>query len=158
MMDIRYLGDPVLRTPADPVRDFGPALRTLVDRMFQAMYAADGVGLAAPQVGVGLRLFVYDVQDGRPGMVANPVLTVDDPAEQLDEEGCLSIPGHQYPTARPTAVAVTGQDTNGDAITVRGRDYLARCLQHETDHLDGRLYIDHLAKPLRREVLLNFHP
>lgn len=151
---IRLLGDPVLRTAADPVRSYDAASRRLIDRMFAAMDAADGVGLAAPQIGVSLRVFVYDV-GGRQGHVVNPELTVDDAERLVAEEGCLSIPGHHYPTPRAAAVTVRGQDACGAPITVRGRGEVARCWQHEVDHLDGRLYIDRLDPRLRREALLN---
>ncbi|WP_242454686.1 peptide deformylase [Bailinhaonella thermotolerans] len=158
--EIRTVGDPVLRTPAEPVRDFDKELRRLIDDMFPVMYAARGVGLAAPQVGVGLRVFVYDI-NGRSGHVVNPELTVDDRAEVVEDEGCLSIPDAagerpQYaPVARAAGVTVRGLDRLGRPVEVKARGYLARCLQHETDHLDGKLFIDHLAKEERRRILLN---
>lgn len=154
-LSIRRLGDPVLRTTADPVTTFDRELRRLVDDMFAAMYEADGMGLAAPQVGVGLRLFVYDSMNGRRGAVANPELTIDDPTELVDEEGCLSVPGLNYPLGRATAATVRGLDPKGKPVEVKARGYLARCLQHETDHLDGTVYVDKLPKELRREALLS---
>lgn len=153
-LSIRRLGDPVLRTAADPVTTFDRELRRLVDDMFDAMYAADGMGLAAPQVGVGLRLFVYDNLNGRRGAVANPELTIDDAGEVVDDEGCLSVPGLKFPLGRAAGATVRGQDRRGKPVEVRARGYFARCLQHETDHLDGIVYVDKLPKDLRREAML----
>lgn len=150
---IRVLGDPVLRTSADPVRSYDSVLRRLVDTMFRAMYDADGAGLAAPQIGIGLRVFVYDV-DGQRGHLVNPEITVADPSEVVDDEGCLSVPGAYYPMPRAAAVAVRGYDADGGLVEVRGSGMLARCFQHEVDHLDGVLYIDKLPPKLRREALL----
>ena len=156
---IRMLGDPVLRSSAEPVVDFDRALRKLVKEMHQTMRKAPGVGLAAPQIGVPLRLFVYDMYDGTKGAVANPELTVLDETPVTTEEGCLSLPGHRYPLARAAAVEVRGQDLSGDLILVRptGEEddpaYFARCLQHETDHLDGTLYVDLLPRRLRAKAL-----
>jgi len=152
-------GHPVLMAPAAPVTDFGPALQRLVEDMFATMYAAPGVGLAAPQVGVGLRLFVYDCGDDKWGHVANPVLSVVQGELQEDDEGCLSAPGFFYPTARAMEATVTGQDMHGNDISVTGRGLLGRCLQHEYDHLDGRLYLDRLGgkvgRQARREIALS---
>ncbi|MFI9558413.1 peptide deformylase [Nonomuraea endophytica] len=159
MREIRVIGDPVLRTPAEPVGDFDKELRKLIDEMFQAMYAVDGVGLAGPQIGVSRRLFVYDIS-GRKGHLINPVLTVDDPAPVIDEEGCLSVPDRttgkpQYAqTPRAAGVTVEGLDRLGRPLRVKARGSLARCFQHETDHLDGKLYIDHLAKEAARKIML----
>ncbi|MFI6504654.1 peptide deformylase [Nonomuraea typhae] len=159
MREIRVIGDPVLRTPAEPVSDFDRELRKLIDEMFQAMYAVDGVGLAGPQIGVSRRLFVYDISR-RKGHVINPVLTVDDPEPVLDEEGCLSVPDRatgkpQYAaTARAAGVTVEGVDRLGRPVKIKARGSLARCFQHETDHLDGKLYIDHLAKQDARTIML----
>ncbi|MBG0832798.1 peptide deformylase [Planomonospora sp. ID67723] len=159
MRDIRVIGDPVLRTPAEPVTEFDRDLRRLLDEMFAAMYAAEGVGLAGPQIGVSKRLFVYDCSN-RKGHVINPELTVDDAAEVLDEEGCLSVPGRQTgkplyaKTPRAAGVTVSGLDRLGRPVRVRARGLLARCFQHEVDHLDGMLYVDRLAKDAARKVLL----
>ncbi len=174
---IRQVGDPVLRTRGDEVRSFDAALRQLVDDMFETMYDAPGVGLAANQIGVGLRLFVYDCgaeenADGeqgdgpvRKGVVCNPLLTelggrpAADPGEPDwtdGDEGCLSVVGLQYVTPRWSTATVTGLDLAGAPVTVRGSGLLARCLQHETDHLDGRLYLDRLvgdAKAAARRAL-----
>ncbi|GAA3118080.1 peptide deformylase [Planomonospora alba] len=159
MRDIRVIGDPVLRTPAEPVVDFDRDLRRLVDEMFTAMYAAQGVGLAGPQIGVSKRIFVYDCSN-RKGHVINPELTVDDDAEVLDEEGCLSVPSRETGkplyarTPRAAGVTVTGVDRLGRPVRVKARGMLARCFQHETDHLNGTLYVDRLAKDAARKVLL----
>ncbi|MFI6323227.1 peptide deformylase [Nonomuraea sp. NPDC050556] len=159
MREIRVIGDPVLRTPAEPVADFDRELRRLIDEMFDAMYAAQGVGLAGPQIGVSRRLFVYDCS-GRKGHVINPVLTIDDVEEVLDEEGCLSVPGKATgkplyaPTPRAAGASVTGFDRLGRPVKLKARGLLARCFQHETDHLDGTLYVDRLPKPEARKILL----
>ncbi|MEV6982201.1 peptide deformylase [Sphaerisporangium sp. NPDC051017] len=159
MREIRVIGDPVLRTPADPVTEFDRDLRRLVDEMMEAMYAADGVGLAAPQIGVSRRLFVYDAA-GRKGHVINPELTVDDADEVLDEEGCLSVPGRETGkplyarTPRAAGVSVSGFDRLGRPVRLKARGLLARCFQHEYDHLEGILYVDRLAKDAARKILL----
>ncbi|WP_433500272.1 peptide deformylase [Sphaerimonospora sp. CA-214678] len=159
MREIRSVGDPVLRTPAEPVTDFDRELRRLVDEMFSVMYAADGVGLAGPQIGVGRRLFVYDITN-RKGHLINPELTIDDPAQIVDDEGCLSVPSRETgkplyaPTARASGVTVRGFDRLGRPVAVKARGMLARCFQHEYDHLDGALYVDRLTKEERRKILL----
>ncbi|MEV0588500.1 peptide deformylase [Nonomuraea sp. NPDC050310] len=159
MRDIRTIGDPVLRTPAEPVVDFDRELRRLIDEMFEVMYAADGVGLAGPQIGVSRRLFVYDCS-GRKGHLINPALTVDDAEEVLDHEGCLSVPGRDSgkpiyaSTPRASGVTITGFDRLGRPLRIRARGLLARCFQHENDHLDGTLYLDHLPKPEARKIML----
>jgi peptide deformylase len=159
MRDIRYVGDPILRTAAEPVTDFDKELRRLIDEMFSVMYAADGVGLAGPQIGVGRRLFVYDISN-RKGHLINPELTIDDPEQVVEEEGCLSVPGKETgkplyaPTARAAGVTVRGVDKLGRPVTMKARGMLARCFQHEFDHLDGTLYVDRLGKDERRKILL----
>ncbi|MEU8203173.1 peptide deformylase [Streptosporangium sp. NPDC049046] len=159
MRDIRVVGDPVLRTPAEPITEFDRDLRRMIDEMFAVMYAAQGVGLAGPQIGVSKRIFVYDCSN-RKGHVINPELAVDDDAEVLDEEGCLSVPGRETGTPiyartpRAAGVTVSGLDRLGRPIRIRARGMLARCFQHETDHLDGRLYVDRLARDAARKVLL----
>ncbi|MGN9845326.1 peptide deformylase [Nonomuraea sp. H19] len=159
MREIRIIGDPVLRTPAEPVTDFDRELRRLIEEMFQAMYAVNGVGLAGPQIGVSRRLFVYDIS-GRKGHVINPVLTVDDPEEVDDEEGCLSVPDRQTrlpiyaPVARAAGVTVEGIDRLRRPVRIKARGSLARCFQHETEHLDGKLYVDRLPKNEARKIML----
>jgi peptide deformylase len=153
---IRFLGDPVLRTVCDPVTTFDADLKRLVDDMFVSMYDARGVGLAANQIGVSRRVFVYDCADGdgrrHVGHVINPVLRVDGELV-TDEEGCLSVPGLHFPTPRHAQATVVGVDMAGDPVHVTGTGELARCLQHETGHLDGRLYIDTLSGDARRAAL-----
>jgi peptide deformylase len=148
---IRLFGDPVLRTPAEPVRDFDAELRRLVKDLTDTMLEAPGLGLAAPQIGVGLRVFTYNVDDVI-GHLINPVLTLSDDQE-TDEEGCLSFPGLQYPTSRAHGVVATGFDMHGEPVTVQGAGQLARCVQHETDHLDGILFIDRLD-PAQRKLAM----
>jgi peptide deformylase len=158
---IRIVGDPVLHTPTRLVTEFGAGLHTLVADMFDTMAAAQGVGLAANQIGVDLRLFVYDCQDSQEvrhrGVVVNPVLetselpeTMPDPED--DWEGCLSVPGESFPTGRASWARVTGVDAEGAPVTVEGTGLLARCLQHETDHLDGTLYLNRLVGRYAREA------
>jgi peptide deformylase len=157
---ITVVGNPVLHHPCAPVEKFDDELATLIDDMFASMYAAQGVGLAANQIGVPLRVFVYDCHDDdgvqHVGHVVNPVLA-DLPADRrhLDDsaEGCLSVPGPHHELARPDYAVVTGVNLKGEPITVEGTGYFARCLQHESDHLDGRLYIDRLTKRQRKQVL-----
>ena len=148
---IRLFGDPVLRTPAEPVVDFDKELRTLVKDLQETMLDAPGVGLAAPQIGVGLRVFTYHVDDAL-GHLVNPVLDLS-AEEQEDDEGCLSFPGLAYPTKRAWSVVAKGQDMHGEPVTIEGTELLARCVQHETDHLDGVLFIDRLDKAQRKLAL-----
>ncbi|EWC59661.1 Peptide deformylase [Actinokineospora spheciospongiae] len=154
MRPIVIVGDPVLTTPTTPVTEYDDSLKTLVEDMFDTMAAANGVGLAANQIGVDLRVFVYDCPDDEGnryrGVVANPVLetsAVPDgmPDPEDDFEGCLSVPGESFPTGRAAWAKVTGTDLEGAAIEVEGTGFFARCLQHETDHLDGLLYLSRLV-------------
>jgi peptide deformylase len=152
---IRIAGDPVLHHPTERVTAFDDALRTLVEDMFETNTAANGVGLAANQIGVNQRLFIYDCPDSelgerRRGVVVNPVLETSEIPETMpdpddDWEGCLSVPGESYPTGRASWAKVTGFDVDGSPIEVEGKGFFARCLQHETDHLDGLLYLDRLV-------------
>ena len=139
MREIRVIGDPVLRSPADPVTDFDRELRRLIDEMMQVMYAARGVGLAGPQIGVPRRLFVYDI-NGRKGHVINPELTIDDPTEVVDDEGCLSVPGLRGLVPRYTRIAYEGILPDGSTLAREVEGWHARVVQHELDHLDGILY------------------
>jgi peptide deformylase len=145
---IRLFGDPVLRTPADPVTSFDAELRKLVKDLTDTMMDAPGVGLAAPQIGVGLRVFSYYVDDVL-GHLINPSLHLSDEVE-IDDEGCLSFPGLAYPTSRSLGVVATGFDMHGEPVTLEGAGQLARCVQHETDHLDGVLFIDRLDAAQRK--------
>jgi peptide deformylase len=151
-MPIRILGDPVLREPAKPVTEFDRRLRTLRDDMVETMYDAPGVGLAAPQVGISLRLFVFDDGETGPLFVANPELFGGD-GELLEEEGCLSIPGPYHVTPRSARITCRGRDVEGAPFEMTGEGLLARIFQHETDHVDGMLYIDRLDEEGRRSVV-----
>jgi len=157
---IRIVGDPVLHQPVRKIETFDDELRTLVEDMFDTMAAAHGVGLAANQIGIDLRVFVYDCHDDEGvrhrGVIVNPILetserpeTMPDPDDDL--EGCLSVPGESFPTGRASWAKVTGQDLDGEAIEVEGTGYFARCLQHETDHLDGLLYLNRLVGRYNKE-------
>src|SRR4051812_41154632 len=135
---IRLFGDPVLRTPAAEVTDFDKELRQLVKDLTETMMDAPGVGLAAPQIGVSLRVFTYWVDDVL-GHLVNP--TLDLSSELQDgEEGCLSLPGLAFDTPRALRVVAKGQDMFGEPVVIEGSELLARCIQHETDHLDGILF------------------
>ncbi|WP_129842404.1 peptide deformylase [Streptomyces sp. RFCAC02] len=157
---ITVVGHPMLHRECREVTEFGDELASLVDDMFASQRAAEGVGLAANQIGVDLKVFVYDCADDRGvrhvGVVCNPVLD-ELPAERrvLDDsdEGCLSVPTAYAELPRPDYAVVRGQDASGKPIAVRGTGYFARCLQHETDHLMGRLYIDRLSKRDRKRAL-----
>lgn len=157
---ITVVGNPVLHKECKDVTVFDDELAKLVDDMFASQHTAEGVGLAANQIGVDLKVFVYDCPDDdgvrHTGVVCNPKL-VELPADRrrLDDsnEGCLSVPTAYAPLARPDYAEVTGQDEKGNPIKVRGTGYFARCLQHETDHLYGYLYIDRLSKRERKDAL-----
>lgn len=151
ILTIRIIGDPVLRTPSAPVTTFDSDLARLVADMEETMLDVDGAGLAAPQVGIGLRVFTYSVE-GAAGHVVNPVLEVGN-EDQDGSEGCLSVPGLGYATPRRNWARVTGQDVTGAPVTVEGEGLLARALQHETDHLDGVLYINRLTGEDRKSAM-----
>lgn len=153
---IRLLGDPVLRAVAAPVPVVDDAVRRLVDDMFETMYAADGVGLAAPQIGVSQRIIVIDVHEPEipPFGLVNPRIVQASAETARDEEGCLSIPGLRDVVERPARVVVEGLDVDGQLRRIDAGDLLARALQHEIDHLDGILFIDRLS-PLKRKMLLS---
>ena len=148
---IRLFGDPVLRTPAESVTDFDAELRKLVKDLTDTMLEAPGLGLAAPQIGVGLRVFTYYIDDVL-GHLINPSLQLS-ADEETDEEGCLSFPALQYPTPRSYGVVAAGFDMHGEPVTLEGTGQLARCVQHETDHLDGILFIDRLD-PAQRKLAM----
>ncbi|TAP42718.1 peptide deformylase [Arthrobacter sp. S39] len=152
ILNIRIIGDPVLRTVADPVTEFGPELAKLVADMTETMEDVEGAGLAAPQIGVSRRVFTYRV-GGVDGHIINPVLENSDDYQPDHVEGCLSIPGLGFPVRRFRATKVTGVDLHGNPVTVEGEGMLARCFQHETDHLDGILYTDRLEGEDRKKAL-----
>ncbi len=151
------LGDPVLHAPCAPVTDFGPELARLVEDMFATMYAANGVGLAANQVGVGLRVFVYDCPDDEEvrhlGHVVNPRVVEADGDVVVGPEGCLSLPGLEAPTPRFDRAVVEGVDLTGAPVRIEGTGFFARCLQHEADHLAGGVYADHVTGWRRSRLL-----
>ena len=146
---IRIFGDPVLTTPAEPVATFDKELRVLVRDLVETMVDAPGAGLAAPQIGVSLRVFVYDVDD-TVGHLINPELGPFSDEEQDGEEGCLSFPGLAFPTKRAQTVVARGFNMYGDPTVIEGSALLARAIQHETDHLDGILFIDRLDPDQRK--------
>ena len=152
---LRY-GAGVLHAPAEPVGEITPDIQQLVDDMIQTMYAAPGIGLAATQVGVGLRIFVCDVSAGRSSTdlltFINPEFVERD-GMQLEEEGCLSIPGFNATVARPSRAVVKGLNRAGDSHIVEGVGLLARCFQHEMDHLEGTLFVDRL-RGLQKDLIL----
>lgn len=151
---VKY-GDPVLETPTKPVEKFDEELQKLTDDMFESMYAAQGVGLAAPQIGVGLRVAVIDVSNGKNPeariVCANPEITHAE-GEQREEEGCLSLPGFRGHVARPQYVTIRAQDVTGKEFEMRGEGLLARAFCHEIDHLHGTLFIAHLGL-LKRDMI-----
>ena len=151
---VKY-GDPVLEKPAAPVTVFDDELRKLVEEMFESMYAAHGVGLAAPQIGISKRLAVVDVtfkEDPNARIVlVNPEI-IHKEGKQTQNEGCLSIPEFREPVTRPQRVTVRAQDLNGKSFEHTGEDLLARAFMHETDHLNGRLYIHHISA-LKRDLM-----
>ncbi len=149
---IRLFGDPVLRTPADAVVDFDKELRRLVADLTDTMKDEGGAGLAAPQLGVGLRVFTFDV-DEIVGHLINPVLTFPDEEEQDGPEGCLSIPGLYFDTKRRQNVVAKGFNEFGDPQQIVGTGLMARCVQHETDHLDGVLFVDRLDQQARKDAM-----
>jgi peptide deformylase len=148
---IRLFGDPVLRLTAQPVTTFDAELRTLVKDLTDTMQAAPGAGLAAPQLGVSLRVFTYFVE-GELGHLINPDLTLSE-EEQDGPEGCLSLPGLIYDCKRAHGVVARGFNMYGDPITIEGTERLARCIQHETDHLDGVVFIDRLDGEQRKAAM-----
>jgi peptide deformylase len=148
---IRLFGDPVLRTPAEPVVDFDAELRRLVGDLTDTMLDAGGAGLAAPQLGVALRVFTYCV-DGEVGHLVNPDLRLGD-EQETGPEGCLSFPGLRFETPRAVHAVARGWNALGEPVTLEGTHLLARAVQHETDHLDGILFVDRLDPEQRREAM-----
>jgi len=153
---IRIVGDPVLRQKTPEMTDIDGHFADLVPRMFEAMYAAPGIGLAAPQVGVNERFFVYDLGDDTGQQVLiNPTITGSD-GEWTYEEGCLSVPGQYFEITRPKTIEVSGRDLDGNEVSFEADELLARLVQHELDHLDGVLLLDHLdadqAKAAKKHV------
>ena len=148
---IRLFGDPVLRTPATPVVDFDKELRRLVHDLTDTMLDAPGAGLAAPQIGVGLRVFTWNVE-GEVGHLVNPSLDLSEEIQD-GEEGCLSIPGLTFDCRRALSVVAKGFDMHGEPVVLEGSELLARAIQHETDHLDGILFVDRLDRETRKAAM-----
>ena len=148
---IRLFGDPVLRQRAEEVVDFDRELRRLVEDLTETMLDAPGAGLAAPQIGVGLRVFTWNVE-GEVGHLVNPVLDLSEDTQD-GSEGCLSIPGLSIDCRRALSVVAKGFDQHGEPVTIEGSQLLARAIQHETDHLDGVLFLDRLTTDLRKEAM-----
>jgi peptide deformylase len=149
---IRLFGDPVLRTPAAEVVDFDKELATLVKDLWDTMESKNGAGLAAPQLGVGLRVFTYHCEDAA-GHLVNPTWTALDDEVQDGEEGCLSIPGMYWDCRRHLNVVARGWNMHGEPVQIEGSELLARCIQHETDHLDGVLFLDRLDEQTRKAAM-----
>jgi peptide deformylase len=154
---VRLLGDPILREEADEVVAYDSGLRSLVRDMFETMYAEEGIGLAAPQIGVSTRVIVLDLRredhDDEPMALVNPRLTWTSDETAKQTEGCLSIPGLEEIVERPAKVRVEGRDPEGEPVVLEADDLLARALQHEIDHLDGVLFLDRVSA-LKRRMLL----
>jgi peptide deformylase len=150
---IRVFGDPVLKQRAAEIDDVDGRLAALVEDMVATMYDAPGLGLAAPQVGVQKRLFVYDLQDEEgPKVIVNPVIS-EARGEWEYDEGCLSVPGLSWTIVRPKEVHLTGYDLDGNELSIEADELMARLFQHELDHLDGVLLLDRLDKPTRKEAM-----
>ncbi len=149
---IRLFGDPVLKTPSLPVEELDEGVRGLVEDLVDSVLPPGRAGVAAPQIGVNLRAFSYNV-DGDVGYVINPELVEVSGEPELVDEGCLSVPGLWFKTLRYPFARVRGVDVDGNEIEVSGTGVMAQALQHETDHLDGKLYLDRLDKETRREAM-----
>ncbi|MGC8472263.1 MAG: peptide deformylase [Acidimicrobiales bacterium] len=151
VLTIRQYGDPVLKQATKDVEEIDASVAKLVEDMLETMYAAPGVGLAANQVGVQRRLFVYDIGDG-PQVVINPRIT-ETSGEWAFEEGCLSVPGLSWTIVRPNQVHLTGLDLDGNELSIDAEEYQGRVFQHEVDHLDGTLLVERLDEDQRRQAL-----
>ena len=152
ILDIRVLGDPVLRKPTKPVTQITDELRKLIADMFETMYAAEGIGLAAPQVGRAERLAVVDVE-GKKFTLINPEILATSGSPDKAEEGCLSIPDIYGDVVRPFEVTIRAMDETGNSYEATANELLGRCFQHEIDHLDGKLFIDYLSELKRKKAL-----
>ena len=156
LRELRIYGDPVLGSRAEEISKFDAGLRALASDMLETMDKAGGVGLAANQVGILQRIFVYDcshTQSGLRGAIVNPVWTPVGEQQQTGPEGCLSIPGISAKTTRFNQVFVSGQDIDGHPVSMVASGLMARCIQHETDHLDGVLFLQRLEAPVRKEAM-----
>lgn len=149
--EIRLFGDPVLRTVADEITSFDESVRALARDLLDTLDEPGRAGVAAPQIGVPLRAFSYDAEDQR-GVLINPVIVTKE-GTQEDDEGCLSVPGLWYPTTRSAYVVAKGLDVAGEPVEVAGEGMLARCLEHEVDHLDGIVYLKRLDRETRKRAM-----
>ena len=153
LREIRVIGDPVLRTPCDPITDIDASVKALVEDLLETVDMDGGAGLAAIQLGVGLRAFSYNI-DGEIGYVLNPKIVELSKDEYQDgDEGCLSVPQLWFPTERAWYARCEGIDLDGKPVVIEGEELMARCIQHECDHLDGMLYIDRLDRKTRKRAL-----
>jgi peptide deformylase len=158
LAQIRQYGDPALKLVAHEVVDFDDDLRRLVERMTTLMHEAQGVGLAATQVGVLRRLFVFEPDEDGPRVLVNPVIVERADETEVDEEGCLSLQGVRVPVERSVAVTIEGKDAEGNDVRFELDDYGSRVVQHELDHLDGMLIIDRTDDEHRKEALATLRP
>ena len=153
MREIRILPDPVLRTPCDPITTIDDRVRSLVEDLVETVDDEGRAGLAANQIGVSLRAFSWNIDD-EIGYVLNPrIVELSDEEYQDDDEGCLSVPGLWFPTRRSWYARVVGEDVDRKEVVVEGTGLMARCLQHEVDHLDGHLYLDRLDRSVRKKAM-----
>ncbi|NMM16780.1 MAG: peptide deformylase [Cellulomonas sp.] len=152
MREIRTVGDPVLRTPCDPITSIDDRVRSLVADLVETVDHDGRAGLAANQIGVGLRAFAWNIED-EVGYVLNPKIVELSDDFQDGDEGCLSVPGLWYPTRRAWYARVVGEDLDGKEVVIEGTELMARCLQHEVDHLDGHLYLDRLERSVRKKAM-----
>jgi peptide deformylase len=153
MREIRTVGDPVLRTPCDPITEVDDRVRSLVEDLLETVDHEGRAGLAANQIGVGLRAFSWNIDD-EIGYVLNPrIVELSEGEYQDGDEGCLSVPGLWFPTKRAWYARVVGEDLDGKEVVVEGVELMARCLQHEVDHLDGKLYLDRLERSVRKKAM-----
>lgn len=146
--------DPRLRTTAKAVTDVNDSVRKIIDDMFETMYAAPGIGLAATQVNIHQKIIVIDTSEDKnePLVFINPVITVQDAALESYDEGCLSVPGFYEPVERPIGIKVEALDKNGEAFVMEPEGLLAVCIQHEIDHLNGKLFVDYLSNMKRQRI------
>lgn len=152
MREIRTVGDPVLRTPCEPITTVDARVRSLVEDLLETVDQEGRAGLAANQIGVSLRAFSWNIED-EVGYVLNPTIVEVSDDYQDGDEGCLSVPGLWYPTKRAWYARVVGTDLDGKEVSVEGTELMARCLQHEVDHLDGMLYLDRLERSVRKKAM-----
>jgi peptide deformylase len=151
--DIRTIGDPVLRTQCEPITTIDDRVRQLVEDLLETVNFEGRAGLAANQIGVSLRAFSWNIEDNT-GYILNPsIVEVSDDLQELGEEGCLSVPGLWYPCERPSYAKAVGTDLDGNEVVVEGEEIWARLIKHEVDHLDGHLYLDRLAKNVRKQAM-----